>query len=98
MKIDGTEMTTKIYENNKLVREEELITLGNWVKYGRLCPGQKLTLWWKNKEDLWTTKFIYVGDCTPYCQPTTDDGGIGWDWEGAICKKYVIEVRTYEEN
>ena len=92
MKIDGIEANTKIYENGKLTREEELITLGNWVKFGRLKPGQKLTLWFRNEKDLWKTKDIFVGDCTPYCRPTTNDGGLGWDWED---DRYIIEVRIY---
>lgn len=23
---------------------------------------------------------FFIGNCTPYCYPTTNDGGIGWDW------------------
>lgn len=27
-----------------------------------------------------TERRLVVGNCTPYIQPTTNDGGIGWDW------------------
>lgn len=91
MKVEGIEVNTKIYVNNVKMREEELITLENWVKFNRIEPGQKLKLWWKEKE-YWKTEIIWVGNCTPYIQPTENDGVIDWNFNSDICKRYIIEV------
>lgn len=35
---------------------------------------------------------IIIGDATPYMQPTTSDGGIGWIWDSGHCSKKVAYI------
>lgn len=93
--------TTNIYKNGDFVRREKALTLEEYVKIGRLVPGQYLSLgevktdrdgreYHTNSEGFW------VGDCTPYHQPSNSDGEIGWDYDAPIMKKIVLEVHIYK--
>jgi hypothetical protein len=33
-----------------------------------------------------------VGDATPYHEPSKNDGGFGWYWDGALCRKPLSSV------
>jgi len=87
---------TVVYTRSN-TRIEKLITLGEWVEFERLQVGQKILL---GEVDPATgisknRRTIFVGDCTPYTQPTTNDGGIGWSYDSDICKLYVLEVHEH---
>lgn len=81
---------------DRLVRSEKVCTLEEFISMNRLAPGQILliadlevgnnTISHKNSET------IIVGNCTPYHEPSTSDGGIGWNNNHSRMKKYVIEV------
>lgn len=49
--------------------------MGNFVQAGLLEVGQLITF--KNGEQ------IIIGNATMYHEDTTNDGGIGWDWNDA---------------
>lgn len=95
--------TTNIYnKKGELVRSEGLVTLRKWVMMGRLKSGQKLLIGnieehgGRDEGELHThTLSFWVGDCTPHIQRTTNDGGIGWDYNDPQMKKFVLEVYDY---
>ena len=93
--------TTKLYHNDKLVHSEKLCTLLEWVSsLNRLEPGQKIYIGdiindSNGKECSTNTEILYVGDCTPYHQPSLGDDEIGWDYKHPRMKKFVLEVYTY---
>ena len=58
------------------------ITIGKFVESGRLKRGQLLAL-----EDGST---ILIGDATLYHKDSTNDGGIGWDWND---DRVIVSVR-----
>lgn len=58
------------------------MTVGKFVENGLLKRGKLLIL-----ED---GDSLLIGDATLYCQDTTSDGGIGWDWGD---DRVIVEVR-----
>lgn len=54
-------------------------TLGGYLrKSGRgLLVGDVVDL----RDENGNEKRLIVGNCTPYIEPTTFDGGIGWSWD-----------------
>ena len=33
---------------------------------------------------------LLIGDATEYHEPSQSDGGIGWDWDGALSNKKIL--------
>ena len=96
-------INTNTYKNGVYVRTEKLLTLGEYVKFGRLKVGQCLligeaiTRGIGIKQEWFTTntKSIWIGDATPYHTISKSDGGFGWDYNSDICQKYVLEIHEY---
>lgn len=69
------------------IYEEEAdsaITLCSWLEQARpVEAGMIFVLLFENVERL-----MVVGHCTPFCEPTQNDGGIGW--EHSIAKSYKV--------
>jgi hypothetical protein len=51
------------------------VLLGDYLRLHKLNFGDILFC-----HDGNSTVPLFVGNCTPYCSPTTSDGGIGWAW------------------
>lgn len=86
---------TTVY--GKKPRQEKLCTLLEYVQMSRLEPGHKLLLVEITKdasgrECSCNAETLYVGNCTPYIQPTTSDGEEGWDYSHPRMKKFVLEI------
>lgn len=93
--------TTNIYKNQKFIRREKALTLEEYVKMGRLEPGQYIHLAEvkadsDGRECHTNSEGFWVGDCTPYHQPSDSDGEIGWDYNVPTMKKIVLEIHTYK--
>jgi hypothetical protein len=96
-------INTNTYKNGVYVRTEKLLTLGEYVKFGRLKAGQCLhigevkTRGTGLNQDWITinTKSIWIGDATPYHTVSNSDGGFGWNYDSVICQNYVVEIREY---
>ena len=94
--VEVSSFNTTIFSRNK-ARHEKLCTLLEYLKMGRLEPGQKILIAEVKKdvngrEHSSHTETLYVGNCTPYIQPSTSDGGEGWDWKHPRMSKFVLEV------
>jgi len=91
--------TTNIYHKERLIRQEKLCNLREFIQMGRLKPGQCIfigdVIAKKNGEIHTNTETIWIGDATPYHKPSTNDGGFGWDFEDFIMDKFVLEVYEY---
>ena len=35
---------------------------------------------------------FYIGDCTPYMEPSENDGGLGWDYDNPRMDKIINEI------
>jgi len=100
MEID-MKTTTGIYENRCYVRSEKAMTLEEYVKFGRLNPGQYIYLCEVKADDdgrevHTNIESFWVGDCTPYHKPSKNDGGFGWNYSDPMMKKIVLEVHIYK--
>ena len=66
--------TTNIYHDGEHIRQEKALTLEEYVKYGRLNPGQYILVgeikYHRDCECHTNTEGFWVGDCTPYHQPS----------------------------
>lgn len=86
---------TTVFGRNK-TRHEKLCTLLEYVQMGRLEPGTRLHIVEigevNGRECSKNTETLYVGNCTPYMQPSTSDGEEGWDWKHPRMSKFVLEV------
>ncbi len=80
----------------KLVSTKEFrnknTTVGSYLESGgKLIPGALFYLKSKSGENF----TMLVGHSTPYIQPTTNDGGIGWDWTDNTAIIEKIEFYDY---
>ena len=84
-------------KDDKVIRQEKLVTLKEYVEMGRLEPGQLVYVcevdFEKNTHT--NSETLIVGNCMPSIQPTTSDCGVGWDLAAPIMKKYVLEVHLF---
>lgn len=48
----------------------------DFIDDGKISAGMKITI----ENDSGTTRSFWVGDCTPYHEPSDNDGGFGWDY------------------
>lgn len=84
-----------IFEDGKPTRKEKCPTLAEYIAMGRLKPGQRIVLAdigeIKGKECVKNAASLFVGDCTPYHEPSTSDAGIGWP-DSTRMSKYVVKV------
>lgn len=90
--------TTITYPSNSKdnPRQEKLVTLKEFVQMGRLVVGQCLYIGDVDEKGLSSnTENIWIGDATPYHEPSTSDGGFGWNYDNPTMKKYVIEVHEH---
>lgn len=93
------ETTTNTYKNNKFIQSEKCCTLGEFVKMGRLKPGQNLFIGFVEtrlgKECHYNTESIWIGDATVYHEPSANDGGFGWNFNNPVMNKFVLEINLY---
>lgn len=92
--------TTDIRDaKDEWIRSEKPITLKEYIELNReFKPGMHFTLVERNfntegkpeTHNGWES--FYVGNCTPYLNPTTNDGGIGWDMNHPRMAKYISEI------
>ena len=91
--------TTNIYHKNEFVRAEVLTTLEQYVRMGRLVPGQLILIGDikvdGKEETAANTSSFWVGDCTKFHEISNSDGGFGWNENAPSMSKYVVEVHTY---
>jgi hypothetical protein len=92
---------TDFYHDNDLVRQETACTLVEFVKNGRLKPGQfvkvaDITVDDNGEEHFENVEKFWVGDCTPYHRVSVNDGGFGWLWTAEGMDRLVFEVFTFE--
>lgn len=92
--------TTNIYTVNasgeKLIRSEKLCTLREFLEMNRLKIGQSLYLAEIDEQGRSkNSETIFIGDATPYTQPTTASEE-GWDYNHPRMKKFVLEIREYK--
>lgn len=82
-------------KDEQFVRAEKRITLKEYFELGKeFTPGTFISLV-SPKDTLGghgEHESFYIGDCTPYMQPTTNDGGVGWNLEDPRFDMYVNEV------
>jgi len=77
-------------------RQEKLITLKEFIEMRRLAVGQYLYIGDIDEQGASSnTEGIWIGDATLFHEPSTNDGGIGWNYDHPIMKKYVIEVHEH---
>ena len=101
--MDEPKVNTNTYNNkHEHVRTEKLLTLAEFIQFGRLKPGQKIMIGEVGREKTGlkrefstNTETFWVGHATEYHSPSDNDGGFGWNFESDICKKYVIEVTEH---
>ena len=85
--------TTNFYDHKgNYKRSMPLMTLLQWVETGNLNPGQCLLIGDMKGDYTSHRETIWIGHATPYIQPTENDGGIGWDYDDPMMKKYLLEV------
>ena len=58
-----------------MIFQEEIVKFSDFLGNGNLSSGMKITI--KNDSERFHT--FWVGDCTPYHEPSDSDGGFGWD-------------------
>ena len=90
-------MTTVFEEYNGEDRKEvKAMTFREFLENYELKPGMRLILVVLiregNIEIASSYETFLVGDCTPYIQPTTNDGSIGWCYNHPRMDKWVAEV------
>jgi hypothetical protein len=90
---------TSIYNSHRqpcaLVSREKQLTLREYFELGRnLVPGM---LFYLNHEDGFTESFL-VGDCTPFQEPSDNDGGIGWNMSDPRMDMTITEIHIVCEN
>lgn len=70
-------------------------TLGKHLEDGtlELHPGDMIYL-----DNKGVVQLLVIGHATPYIQPTTNDGGIGWSWDSDICKCEVVAITNIFTN
>ena len=61
---------TDFYHNGELKGTTPAMTLAKFMKTGRMEPGQYIKV--VGAAPFW------VGDCTPFHEPSENDGGFGW--------------------
>ena len=88
---------TSIFKKEKWVRSEKICTLKDFLAMGRLKPGQSILIGEISKDSngreySCNTEVLYVGNCTPYHQPSMTDAEIGWDNNDSRMSKYILEV------
>lgn len=93
--------TTDTYLNGQRINQEKLCTLKEFLEMGRLKIGQKLHLAKIEKDksgvDIsFDAEDVWIGDATPYHEPSTHDAGFGWDRDSNLCKKFVTEIHTFK--
>ena len=88
--------TTNFYHRNKLVRQEKILTLAEFLSLGRVEPGQRLLVGDVTQDGrTCNVHTIWIGHATPYHAPSDNDGGMGWDHSKGLCLSFVIEVHTF---
>jgi hypothetical protein len=55
--------------------QEEIMKFSNFIDDGKISAGMKITI----ENDSGSIHTFWVGDCTPYHEPSDSDGGFGWD-------------------
>lgn len=88
-------MKTFFYNNRRIVRSEKALTLKKYVELGRLEAGQYILIGEMDEKGTRNTQGFWIGDATPYHEPSIGDGGFGWDYNAPMMALYVIEVNTY---
>lgn len=89
--------TTNTYKNGLLINSEKRCTLKEFCKIGRFKAGQNILIGEVGKDGTtFNTESFWIGDATPFHGPSTNDGGIGWNWNVPIMNKFVLEIHTYE--
>lgn len=80
----------KVYYDCQLQTEDDSITLREFIETDGLFPGIKIIL-----EDCEGNPFqIWIGDATPYHEPSDNDGGFGWETEELLnCK--ITSIHNY---
>jgi len=81
---------TNIYgfTSEKFVRSEKQLTLREWFGLGKeLLPGMRFSLKGESSNET-----FYLGDATPYHQPSDNDGGFGWDMDHPRMSMLISEV------
>lgn len=88
---------TLTYQHGKFVRREKLCTLREFLELDRLKVGQCILIGNINLDsgNSSNTMTIWIGDATLYHEPSTNDGGFGWDYEHPNMNKYVLEVHEH---
>ena len=85
-------MTTNIYRKDTLIRMEKRCTLKEFIQMGRLVPGILILIGEENDNTIQKTERIIIGHATPYIEPSSTDGGIGWNYTEPRMNKVVVEV------
>lgn len=80
--------------------EQKACTLEQYITAGKARPGTYIVIATvkqdKNgKEYCCNAEHIWIGNCTPYHEPSTSDGGFGWGTDHPRMKKFVIEIHNY---
>ena len=87
--------TAKIFDRDVLIRTIDSVSLAEYMHIYKLEPGQQIFLTKFEDGEYVPSRDFWVGDATPYHEPSTNDGGFGWSYESDICKEYVSEVHIY---
>lgn len=73
----------KVYYDGQLQTDDETLSLREYMETDGIFPGQKIIL-----QDSDGDSFqIWIGDATPYHEPSDNDGGFGWETKELLdCK------------
>ena len=73
---------------------QEAMTFRNWLaNTNQIKPGTFIVL---GENDGNMTESFVIGDCTPYMQPSNNDGCMGWDDSHPRFDEWVLEVHIPE--